>query len=145
MEFEFKPMSERYANSVVSWRYEGEYSVYDVDKNKADIDDMLNSDAYDCFVAVDEYDEPLGFLECTFDNGIMEITNFLRPDLTGKGLGSDFVTACIDFLIEHYDYTEDSVKLIVQHFNKRAIKVYQRIGFVVTDEGDDWVEMVLEL
>lgn len=145
MEFEFKPMSERYANSVVSWRYEGEYSVYDVDKNKADIDDMLNSDAYDCFVAVDEYDEPLGFLECTLDNGIMEITNFLRPDLTGKGLGSDFVTACIDFLIEHYDYTEDSVKLIVQNFNKRAIKVYQRIGFVVTDEGDDWVEMVLEL
>lgn len=145
MEFNFKPMSERYANEVVSWKYEGEYSIYDVDKKKADIDELLNSGDYDCFVSVDDYDEPLGFLECTFDDGVLEITNFLRPDLTGKGLGLDFVTACIDFLIEHYDYSGDSIKLIVQHFNKRAIKVYKRIGFVVSEEGDDWLEMTLEL
>jgi ribosomal-protein-alanine N-acetyltransferase len=145
MQFEFKPMNELYANEVVSWKYEGEYSVYDVDKNKTDIDDLLNSEEYHCFVAVDDYDEPLGFLECTFDEEVLEIANFLRPDLTGKGIGADFISACIDFSIEHFDYTGDSVKLIVQNFNRRAIKVYERIGFVVTQEDDDWVEMMLEL
>lgn len=145
MEFDFKPMNETYANEVVSWKYEGEYSVYDVEKHKADIDELINSDAYDCFVAVDEYDEPLGFLECAFEDGLMAIANFLRPDLTGKGLGLDFVSACIDFLIEHYDYEGETIKLVVQNFNKRAIKVYERIGFVTAEEGDDWVEMVLEL
>lgn len=145
MQFEFKPMNERYANEVVSWKYEGEYSVYDVDKKKADIEDLLNSDDYTCFVAVDDYDEPLGFLECTFDDDILELANFLRPDLTGKGLGSDYVSACIDFLIEYYDYAGESIKLIVQNFNRRAIKVYERIGFVISDEGEDWIEMMLEL
>lgn len=146
MQFEFKSMTESYANEVVSWKYEGEYSVYDVDKNKTDIDEMLNQTEYDCFIAVDDYDEAVGFLECAFDDeGTLEIANFLRPDLTGKGLGNDFVSACIDFALENYDYSGDRVKLIVQSFNKRAIKVYERIGFVTIEEGEDWVEMALDL
>lgn len=146
MQFEFKPMDETYANEVVSWKYEGEYAIYDVEKHKTDLDDLINSDAYDCFVAVDEYDEPLGFLECSIDDeGVLEFANFLRPDLTGKGLGSDFVSGCINFALEYYDYEGDTVKLIVESFNRRAIKVYERIGFVHTDEGEDWVEMTLNL
>ena len=51
----------------------------------------------------------------------------LRPDLTGKGSGSDFVRAGLDFA--QSQFSPKTIQLHVAAFNKRAIKVYQRIGF----------------
>ena len=54
--------------------------------------------------------------------------------MTGKGYGSDFVMAGIRYGIEKYNYDEDYLMLAVAKFNKRAIKVYQKIGFKITEE-----------
>jgi ribosomal-protein-alanine N-acetyltransferase len=146
VQFKFKPIDEEYANIVVKWKYEGAYSVYDIEHNKSDIEGIMNSVNYDCFIALDEAQNPLGFLECALDDEqILEISNFLRPDLTGRGIGSDFISSCIDFVMEYYGYDGTHIKLFVESFNKRAIKVYERVGFVVVDEVDDWIEMILEL
>lgn len=146
VQFNFKPIDEEYANVVIKWKYEGAYTIYDIDHSDDDIEGIINSQNYDCFIALDDAQNPLGFLECAFDdNNELEISNFLRPDLTGRGIGTDFVSACLEFAIDYYGYEGSQIKLFVESFNKRAIKVYERVGFVVVDELDDWIEMALEL
>jgi ribosomal-protein-alanine N-acetyltransferase len=57
----------------------------------------------------------------------------LRPDLTGRGLGTEFVSECVNYAISHDKLTRGTIKLAVALFNQRAVKVYQRAGFVETN------------
>lgn len=62
----------------------------------------------------------------------------LNPKLCGKGLGKKFVSQCVDFAAKEYDYKGEFVRCGVAAFNKRAIKVYERLGFETfrTCEGE---------
>jgi len=60
----------------------------------------------------------------------------LRPDLTGKGLGASFVKAGIEYGLYNFSYSKDHIMLAVAKFNKRAIKLYKKIGFETTKEYD---------
>jgi ribosomal-protein-alanine N-acetyltransferase len=51
----------------------------------------------------------------------------MRPDLTGRGLGEDFVRAGLRFARE--TYSPPAFRLTVASFNRRAIRVYQSAGF----------------
>ncbi len=91
MHFNFESVNEDFADVVQTWNYEGEYCCFDIDKNKRSIDNILVSEDFDTFIVLDEIKEPVGFLACTFsDEGIIEMENFLSPDMLGKGLGVDF-------------------------------------------------------
>ena len=50
-----------------------------------------------------------------------------RPDITEKGFGTEFVKSVIDFGRQKCKY--NYIDLTVAKFNKRAIKVYEKIGF----------------
>jgi len=51
----------------------------------------------------------------------------MRPDLTGRGLGEQFVRAGLRFADE--SYSPPAFRLTVATFNRRAIRVYERAGF----------------
>jgi ribosomal-protein-alanine N-acetyltransferase len=51
----------------------------------------------------------------------------LRPDLTGRGLGLEFVRSGID--LARTRFASRRIILDVAAFNERAIKVYERAGF----------------
>lgn len=51
----------------------------------------------------------------------------MKPELTGIGLGKDFIELIINCLIKNY--SSSITWLSVAEFNKRAIKVYQRTDF----------------
>lgn len=55
----------------------------------------------------------------------------LRPDLTGRGLGSGFLAACLDRAI--WTRRPSTLRLAVATFNTRAIAVYRRAGFQPVD------------
>lgn len=146
MHFTFTPVDEESAEIVRSWEYEGDFVCYDTEKNRISIDQVIRSKRFNCFAVIDEADESVGFLAVTFDgDGIMEMVNFLNPDYVGDGIGQDFISECSDFVIDYFDYDKPVINLVVEHHNKRAIKVYERAGFFVSDECDDWVEMQLEI
>ena len=54
----------------------------------------------------------------------------MRPDLTGKGRGDEFVRAGREFGRERF--APRQIVLNVAAFNERAIRVYERVGFVET-------------
>ena len=51
--------------------------------------------------------------------------------MCGKGLGKEFVSQCIQFAVKEHDYKGEFVRCGVASFNKRAIKVYQKVGFEI--------------
>ena len=56
---------------------------------------------------------------------------WIKPELTGNGLGEEFVSDCIRFAKSHYKLKKQAIKLDAALFNRRAIKVYERVGFSV--------------
>jgi ribosomal-protein-alanine N-acetyltransferase len=51
----------------------------------------------------------------------------MRPDLTGRGLGEEFVHAGLRVARE--TYSPKAFRLTVAIFNRRAIRVYEKAGF----------------
>lgn len=146
MKFIFEPINDELANIVEKWDFEVEYSCFDVDKNRRTLDDVLNSDDFETFLVLNEIREPIGFLACTFDeDGIIEMENLLGPKMMGQGLGVDFVSECIDFILEHYDYNQSIIDLVVESTNLHAIHVYERAGFSIVDKTGEWIEMQISL
>jgi [ribosomal protein S18]-alanine N-acetyltransferase len=62
----------------------------------------------------------------------------LRPDLTGRGLGLEFVRRGIEVARERYGTRP--IVLDVAEFNVRATKVYERAGFRVTGRHTRYFE-----
>ena len=70
----------------------------------------------------------------------------LRPDLTGRDFGEEFVSACVNFARAHYNYS-GKIMLGVAVFNQRAKKVYERVGFepietIQASLGDQTYEII---
>ncbi|MBJ8031725.1 N-acetyltransferase, partial [Bacillus cereus group sp. N21] len=61
----------------------------------------------------------------------------MKPELTGRGLGlgKAFLQAGINLAEEQIQ--PDRLRLSVAGFNKRAIRLYQQVGFVAEKTFDD--------
>lgn len=157
MIFKFVAQNEDYAREMINnWKYEDEFSIYDY-INEEEL--LLNAENWGAerFVVLNENEELVGELTTEFfeevdkdseDDGYVDVQTVkdnpdktyemwigfgLRPDLTGKGLGKEFVSQCINFAVKHHNYKGDYVRLGVAEFNKRAVKTYERVGFEVFD------------
>jgi [ribosomal protein S18]-alanine N-acetyltransferase len=140
MQFIFSPMNEADARTIKAWRYEGPYTVYNIDNDLDDLAELL--DRRSPYYAVwNEQGEMIGFFVfgtsaqvgnvdipgLYSENNTITIGLGMRPDLTGKGLGLAFVNAGLDFAREQFK--PDYFRLFVLKFNERAIRVYERAGF----------------
>lgn len=158
MSFIFSPMTEADAREMLAWRYDGPYAVYNApDPALAGFADAVNElvDARSPYFAVREQEHvdapPFGFFaygsSCEVGaeetrgmptpyllrpDGSLTIGLGLRPDLTGRGRGLALVEAGLAFAREHYDAT--LFRLYVFAWNQRAIRVYERAGFVTVGE-----------
>jgi ribosomal-protein-alanine N-acetyltransferase len=133
MKYIFTPMNEMYANDIADWHYEGVYSFYDMAADAHDLMDTKNG--RDIIKAALNGDaELVGWAAFYTENDEFRLSLYLRPDLTGQGLGEEFVAECVNYAISHYQLTKHTIKLAVALFNQRAIKVYQRAGFVETNK-----------
>ncbi len=130
------PMSQQEAEEIAQWRYEPPYDFYDADADQRDLAELLDpavrGDRY--FSARDASGELIGYFGLGFDDGVAGIGVGLRPDLTGRGLGLAFLEQGLAFANERYSPVR--FRLSVAVFNKRAITVYERAGFVRTRTYD---------
>jgi ribosomal-protein-alanine N-acetyltransferase len=134
MKYTFVPMNEKYANDIVSnWHYDGVYSFYDMAADEDDLRIFMDTNNWQNTIkaVLNENDELAGWATFYTENDEFWLSLGLRPDLTGQGLGEEFVSQCTRCAISE-NKTKHTIKLAVALFNQRAIKVYQRAGFAET-------------
>ena len=103
-----------------AWRYEPPYDFYD-----GGAEPVLNPERY--YSAVGEDGMLVGFYYFEEKGDALEIGLGLRPNLTGRGRGSEFFRVGLEF--GRARYRPARVILNVAAFNERAIRVYERAGF----------------
>jgi ribosomal-protein-alanine N-acetyltransferase len=117
------PASEETIAELIGWRYGPPYELYDGDGVPP-----LNPERF--FEARDGDGGLVGFYYFEPRRDALYCGLGLRPELTGHGVGLDFVRSGLDFAREHYSPVR--FVLNVAAFNERALRVYERAGFRVT-------------
>ncbi len=134
-----RAMTESYAKEICCWKYDGEYSVYnfsDWETCKAKGWSIADKDKLGrefCALTQEENGRVVlcGFLRLTSEDGTINLGLGLRPDLCGRGLGAELMTIAINEYKRRF--AGAGLELDVRTFNERAIKLYMKSGFAVTE------------
>ena len=130
MTYKFDTMTQEQAEDIAfNWHYDGEYSFYNMEADKEDLEEFINPETRGTSIySVINNNELIGFISANKVNATtVDIALGLRPDLTGRGEGVEFLKNGIWF-VKKIDKPE-KLTLSVATFNQRAIKVYRKIGF----------------
>lgn len=124
----FRQMDAADAHEISSWRYEPPYDFYDATADPSDLAELLDPERREgvYFSALEE-GHLVGFFQFEREDDTVDVGLGLRPDLTGTGLGVEFVQAGLEFARGRF--SPGRFTLSVATFNKRAISVYERAGF----------------
>jgi ribosomal-protein-alanine N-acetyltransferase len=128
-----RPMTDPEAEAVAAWRYEEPYAFYDMSQDAGDLRELLDPTSRrerGYHSALDPDGNLVGFLAFRKEGDTVEVGLGLRPDLTGRGLGLDFLRAGLRFAED--SFSPRGFRLAVAAFNERAIRVYERAGFRVS-------------
>lgn len=113
------------------WKYDGEYAFYDMTADPEDYEEIMTPEKRGGrYFSVFAGDELIGFFCVEREGGDLELGLGLRPDLTGQGRGEGFLREILRFVGDNDSFAR--IRISVASFNKRAIKVYERAGFVKT-------------
>jgi len=132
MKLTIRPMQQADAECIARWHYDGPYVFYDMANDEDDLAELMDprrrENAY--YAAVDSDGSLVGFYCFIQDGSTVELGLGLRPDLTGKGLGLNFLETGLAFARQRF--SPKMFRLSVAAFNQRAIKVYMKAGFQPT-------------
>ena len=122
-------MDQADAAAIAAWQYEPPYSFYDWTADADDLALLLGAEtrAGRFFSVYDENGVLVGFFEFQTDGPDVVVGLGLRPELTGCGLGRQFVDAGLAYARDRFDPA--GFRLSVATFNERAVRVYERSGF----------------
>jgi ribosomal-protein-alanine N-acetyltransferase len=145
MRVAFSPIIETEVAVVTGWTYPPPFDFYDWDPD--DDPRLLTLPVARYFVARDEsgalagfacFGEsaqvPSGAAAGLYRGDLLDIGLGLRPELTGRGLGLAYVHSVI--ALGTSLFAPAGFRLSVAAFNQRAIRTYQRAGFVVSGSFD---------
>jgi [ribosomal protein S18]-alanine N-acetyltransferase len=139
VEYGIRPMEAEDADIISRWAYEGEYALYNMENTGECIAELMNGKNY---AALDSVGELIGYYcfhesaqvpagrttGAYADNSFLDIGLGMKPQLCGHGMGYGFLCRGIDF--GKQQFLTASFRLTVAEFNQRAIKVYEKAGFV---------------
>ena len=136
MRFTLKPITPGDARAISRWRYDEPYSIYDGDP--ASVGTLLQP-RFSYHSVHDERGDLVGYFCFGEDARVaagrrlyeresaLDVGLGMRPDLTGRGLGEEFLRSGLRFAREAS--SPPAFRLTVATFNRRAIRVYERVGF----------------
>ena len=115
-----RPATARLIDEMTHWQYDSPYELYSGDGTPPN-----NPERY--LDVRTEDGETIGFYYFERRGDAVFFGLGLRPDLTGRGLGLEFVTRGLRFARRRFGTAR--IVLDVAAFNNRALKVYERAGF----------------
>ena len=130
------PLSEEHARSIADWRYEFPYEWYDTAADPRRVELFANPARREGLRAViDDEGELIGFFNFVREGDEVRVGLGIRPDLTGRGLGAQFIQAGLGYASE--EWRPRRFRLWVAWWNERALRAYRRAGFreARRDEG----------
>jgi RimJ/RimL family protein N-acetyltransferase len=131
----FSPIDEPAARTIIRWRYEPPYDIYNLEDSTETIQYALDPQ-FNFFAMRDEYGELVGFCSFGEDGQVpggdysrdaLDMGMGIRPDLTGQGKGVDFVLAVLNFA--RCKFAPRQFRVTIAAFNKRAQRVWKKNGF----------------
>ncbi len=131
MRFQGRPMQLADAEAICQWRYPPPYDFYDMAADPADFAEFMDMGRWNDephWAFDDEPGDLAGFLTAQRRPEDLYLGLGLRPSLTGRGIGISFMEACVQTV--RGCWPQERLRLDVAVFNQRAIRVYERIGFV---------------
>lgn len=137
MRYFFRKLDKKDIDDISTWQYKDEYYIYSMNQSQKLYDELLGG----CYYAVEDENERLVGYFCTGDSaqvpnecGVYADKSYtdiglgLKPSMCGVGFGQDFVSAGLRYFSNTLN--TNKFRLTVASFNTRAIKVYQRAGFL---------------
>ncbi len=144
--YQVKPLEECHARDILKWKYRAPYDFYnppDDDRAEEYVQLFLKPELH--FHAVlDSEDNFIGFCSYGIDGQVpggnysddaLDIGLGMKPELTGQGRGAAFFDAVLDYALTTIN--PERLRLTVANFNRRAITLYEKFGFVADDEFAD--------
>jgi RimJ/RimL family protein N-acetyltransferase len=126
-------MTKEWVKEICTWQYEPPYNMYNMTYDLEIEEELLDGSYY----GVLEDDILIGFFcygkaaqvphEEGYKEGYIDIGLGMKPSLCGQNRGKDFISFGLDFA--RNTFNSEAFRLTVATFNKRAIKVYQGLGF----------------
>src|SRR5215213_750312 len=124
---EIRALTQAEIDTIAAWRYPAPYSTYDFDdpsvlaRDHWAVTDAGELVGYCCF------GEPARIAGAAEQPGTLDIGYGLAPDRLGRGDGSRFVAAVIEFASRRWDHPR--FRVYVLEWNKRSRTVAARSGF----------------
>ncbi|MED1952677.1 GNAT family N-acetyltransferase [Brevibacillus centrosporus] len=126
------------AIEIVSWKYPEPYSFYNFEDTQELMDELLDGTYFSVrdsrnqligfFCFGKNAQVPAGFAAGLYvGENVCDIGLGMKPELTGLGLGAAFMKRGMEFAVKHY--APSQLRLSVAAFNKRAIRLYEKMGF----------------
>lgn len=138
MNWTIAEMTRDLAEEILQWQYEAPYELYNNELTDESQKELMNGS----YIAVVNENNQLTGYYCTgksaivpagseygaYNENMIDIGLGLKPELTGAGRGRSFLT----FILQNIETTNKEslpLRLTVASFNKRAIKLYENVGF----------------
>lgn len=135
MNISFAPIDEQAAREIVRWCYKPPYEIYNLEDSAESIQYALDPQ-YNYTTMRDESGRLFGFCSFGEDGQVpggdysadaLDVGMGIHPDYTGKGLGSSFVFAVLDYAQKKFQPT--TFRVTIAAFNQRARRVWEKNGF----------------
>jgi len=130
--YEFRKVSNKDVEDILTWKYEGVYSFFDNDLSQGKIDYIKSFPTDNNTYAIyNKENELVGNCALYFNDNVT-FSIQMKPSLTSQGMGREFLETFLLFAKEKYSLK--SIRLSVLKFNERAIRLYKNLDFKVVNE-----------
>ena len=137
------------AREFLAWKYESPYEIYNYAPENFDKDLSYTLDPKNNIHNMYRDGELIGY--CSFGRDAQvpggeysedarDIGMMIKPELTGKGMGSSFVTSIAQHAIN--EYKPKKLRVTILESNLRAMRVWEKNGFHKTQIFEPEIDQV---
>ncbi|MFB4169436.1 GNAT family N-acetyltransferase [Virgibacillus sp. JSM 102003] len=144
MQLFIKNMNEERAVEALNWRYAKPYDLYNNELTNDSLKEFLggsyhaivdqNNELFGYFCIGESAQVPPGRKFGAYNEDMLDVGFGMKPSFTGQGYGFEFCSFIFSYIQENNN--DSPHRLTVATFNKRAIHLYEKLGFVKRTEFD---------